>query len=63
MGLIGRTLRARVDRHFVRFYDHDRLIRQRERLAPGQRDTDPDDFPKAAATASARSACFWLSRT
>lgn len=44
--LIGRTLRARVDRHFVRFYDHDRLIRQRERLAPGQRDTNPDDFPK-----------------
>lgn len=44
--LIGRTLRARVDRATVRFYDRDQLIRICERLPPGGRRIDPDDYPK-----------------
>lgn len=44
---IGWTLRVRVDRKIVRFYDPwGRLIRQCERLEPGQRRTDPTDFPQ-----------------
>lgn len=44
--MIGRTLRARVDRSTVRFYDRDLLLRICERLPPGGRRIDPDDYPK-----------------
>lgn len=44
--LIGHTLRVRVDRTTVRFFDHDRLIRICERLPPGQRRIDPNDYPQ-----------------
>lgn len=44
--LIGRTLRARADRTTVRFYDRDKLIRICERMPPGKRRIDPDDYPK-----------------
>lgn len=44
--LIGRTLRARVDRTDVRFYDRSALIRICRRLPPGGRFINPEDFPK-----------------
>jgi hypothetical protein len=43
---IGRTLRARADRSLVRFYDGALLVKTHPRVAPGQRSTDPDDFPE-----------------
>lgn len=44
--MIGRVLRARVDRHTVNFYDRGVLIRSCRRLPPGGRCTNPDDFPE-----------------
>lgn len=41
----GRVLRARADTHTVRFYDGQKLVKTRVRLAPGQRFTDPSDLP------------------
>lgn len=44
---IGWTLRVRVDQMTVRFYDpRGRLLRQCERLEPGQRRIDPTDYPQ-----------------
>lgn len=42
---VGRTLRARADRHTVRLYDGTTLIKTHPRHAPGGRVTDASDFP------------------
>jgi transposase len=42
---VGRTLRARADRHTVRVYDGFTLVKTHARQPPGGRSTDPADFP------------------
>ena len=44
--LIGRTLDARADRSLVRFYDRGRLVKVCEKLPPGGRHIDPEDYPQ-----------------
>jgi transposase len=46
---IGKTLRARADRTTVRLYLGMDLIKVHSRKAPGQRSTDPQDFPPGKA--------------
>ncbi len=43
--LRGRRLQARADRSTVRFYDGGELVKVHPRVGPGQRHTDPADFP------------------
>ncbi len=42
---VGRKLEARADRTTVRFYQGATLVKTHPRVAPGQRSTDPNDFP------------------
>ena len=44
--LIGRVLDARADLHFVRFYDHGRLVKICPKQPPGGRFIDPKDYPE-----------------
>jgi hypothetical protein len=46
---IGKTLHARADRSLVRLYLGTELIKTHPRKAPGQRSTDPKDFPPGKA--------------
>jgi transposase len=46
---IGKTLEARADRTTVRLYLGAELIKAHPRKAPGQRSTDPKDFPPGKA--------------
>jgi transposase len=46
---IGKTLEARADRTTVRLYLSAELIKAHPRKAPGQRSTDPKDFPPGKA--------------
>ena len=46
---IGKTLDARADRSSVRLYLGTELIKMHPRKAPGQRATDPADFPPGKA--------------
>lgn len=46
---IGKTLQARVDKAGVRLYVDGELIKVHPRKAPGQRATDPQDFPPGKA--------------
>jgi transposase len=46
---IGKTLDARADRASVRLYFGTELIKAHPRKAPGQRSTDPKDFPPGKA--------------
>ena len=43
--LIGKTLRARADRHIVRFYDGAILVKTHPRQPPGGRSLDRSDLP------------------
>ena len=43
---IGRRLRARADRQTVRFYDRGVLVKTHPRKPPGDRSTDPTDYPE-----------------
>ncbi len=43
--LVGRTLRARRDSATVKLYYNGELVKVHPRVAPGQRSTDPADFP------------------
>jgi len=47
---IGKTLDARADRSSVRLYLGTELIKMHPRKAPGQRSTDPKDFPPGKAS-------------
>ena len=42
---IGKTLKARADRHTVRFYDGAVLVKTHPRKGPGERSLDPSDLP------------------
>ena len=43
--LVGKYLRARADSRTVKFYLSGELVKLHPRVAPGQRSTDPADFP------------------
>lgn len=55
----GRKLKARADRHTVRFYDRGRLVKTHPRMAPGQRHTDAGDFPPEQAACARRDVAFF----
>jgi transposase len=50
----GRVLRARADRHTVRFYDGLTLVKTHPRMLPGRRSTDRADFPPDKAAYALR---------
>src|SRR5262245_38457026 len=50
----GHTLRARADRHTVRFYDGRELVKTHPRMPPGRRSTDRTDFPPDKAAYALR---------
>jgi hypothetical protein len=52
---------ARADRSLVRFYVGQTLVKTHPRMAPGQRSTDPSDFPPEKAAYAMRDVAF-LSR-
>jgi hypothetical protein len=54
----GRVLRARADRHLVRFYDGHELVKTHPRMAPGQRSTDRADFPAEKAAYAFRDTAY-----
>ena len=56
--LIGRTLRARADQQTVRFYDGATLVKTHPRKAPGERATDPTDFPAEKTAYALRDVAF-----
>jgi len=43
---IGRTFKARADKHTVRFYLQGQLAKVHPRMSPGGRSTDPQDLPR-----------------
>jgi transposase len=45
-GFAGHTLTARADRHLVRFYRDQQLVKTHPRKRPGGRSIDPADYPK-----------------
>lgn len=55
---VGTTLRARADRLTVRFYDGATLVKMHPRRAPGQRATDPGDFPAEKTVYALRDVAF-----
>jgi hypothetical protein len=55
---IGRTLRARADQHTVRFYAGAALVKTHPRKAPGDRSTDPTDFPAEKTAYALRDVAF-----
>jgi hypothetical protein len=52
---IGQRLQVRVDRSTVRFYAGQDLVKLHPRVAPGQRSTDPNDYPDAKTDYALRS--------
>ncbi len=58
--LLGKTLLARADRTTVRFYYREELVKTHPRMAPGQRSTDPHDFPADKAAVARRDTAFLL---
>jgi hypothetical protein len=54
----GKHLRARADRTTVRFYSGVLLVKTHARVAPGQRSTDPTDFPPEKAAYALRDLDF-----
>lgn len=58
----GRKLTARADRHTVRFYEGKTLVKTHPRVRPGQRQTDPGDFPPEQAACALRDRAFFERR-
>jgi transposase len=54
----GQIVHARADRATVRFYRAGILIKTHPRMAPGQRSTDPSDFPPEKAAYALRDLTF-----
>lgn len=52
---IGKRLRVRVDRTTVRFYLAHEIVKMHHRVAPGQRSTDPSDYPDDKSDLALRS--------
>jgi hypothetical protein len=55
---IGKKLRARADRTLVCFYDQGILVKTHPRKPPGDRSTDPNDFPAEKSAYAMRDICF-----
>lgn len=55
---IGRKLRARADKILVRFYDGPTLVKTHPRKPPGEKATDPSDFPAHKAAYAMRDVAF-----
>lgn len=55
----GQRLEARADRQTVRFYHRRQLVKVHPRVAPGQRQTDPGDFPPEQAACARRDRDFF----
>jgi transposase len=55
---VGTYLQARADRMTVRFYDGALLVKTHPRKAPGERSTDPADFPSERAAYALRDIAF-----
>jgi len=51
---VGKTLEAIATRTTVRFYDDRKLVKVHPRKPPGDRSTDPSDFPEEQAAAAMR---------
>jgi transposase len=60
--LRGKTLRARADRHTVRFYDGQSLVKTHPRKPAGGRSTDPADFPPEKAAYALRDVAYLARR-
>jgi len=58
----GRRLQARADRASVRFYDAGELVKVHPRVGPGQRHTDPADFPPEKMAYALRDVDFLVRR-
>ena len=56
--LVGRTLHARADSVTVRFYHGTTLVKTHPRMAPGQRSSDPNDFPAHRTVYALRDVAF-----
>ncbi len=54
----GKWLSARADQCLVRFYVGQTLVKTHPRMAPGQRSTDPSDFPPEKAAYALRDVAF-----
>lgn len=52
---IGKKLRARVDKKTVRLYLQGELVKSHQRVAPGKRSTDTNDYPVGKAPYASRS--------
>lgn len=60
---VGKRLDARADRATVRFYEGARLVKAHARVEPGQRSTDPADFPDKDRFATAqRDTAYFVTR-
>ena len=55
---VGQKLEARADRTTVRFYLGATLVKTHPRVAPGQRSTDPNDFPPEKTAYALRDVAF-----
>jgi hypothetical protein len=55
---VGKTLRARADRHTVRFFVGTELVKTHPRRPPGQRSTDALDFPPEKSVYARRDVAF-----
>lgn len=58
----GKMLRARADRHTVRFYDGLTLVKTHPRVGPGKRQTDRSDFPPDKAAYAFRDVAYLARR-
>jgi transposase len=59
---IGKSVRVRADRRIVRIYLRTELIKTHPRVAPGQRSTDPNDYPEQVRGYAMRSIDGLLAR-
>jgi transposase len=59
---VGKKLRARADRHTVRFYDGRACVKVCPRLPPGGRHTDRNDFPADRSAYALRDVDFLQSQ-
>lgn len=53
-------LRARADRLTVRFYHRGQLVKIHQRMPPGMKAIDPEDFPPASLACAQRDAAFFV---
>ena len=60
---LGQTLDVRVDRSSVRLYRAGTLVKCHRRVEPGQRATDPHDYPAGRAAYADRSIAALLTRS